>query len=241
MIRFSMMRLSPWIVGVAVALISTALGSEIPAIALAAEEAVIVPAPALDNPKAAGPLQTAVVAGGCFWGVHGVYQHVRGARQVLSGYSGGAKSTADYETVSRGESGHAESVEIRFDPKELSYGEILQIYFSVAHDPTQLDRQGPDVGPQYRSAIFYADESQKRIAEAYIAQLDRAKVFRRAIVTRVERLSAFYPAEAYHQDFLLRNPYYPYIVVNDLPKLANLKRVFPARYREEPVTALSAR
>jgi peptide-methionine (S)-S-oxide reductase len=236
-----MIRLSRWIGGVALALISTALCSEIPTRAFAAEEAVVVPAPALDNPKAAGPLQTAVVAGGCFWGVHGVYQHVRGTRQVLSGYSGGTKATADYETVSRGESAHAESVEIRFDPNELSYGEVLQIYFSVAHDPTQLNRQGPDVGTQYRSAIFYADESQRRIAEAFIAQLDRAKVFRRAIVTRVERLTAFYPAEAYHQDFLIKNPSYPYIVVNDLPKIANLKSVFPARYREQPVTAQSAR
>jgi len=236
-----MIRLSRWIGGVALALIAAALCSEIPTGAFAAEEAVVVPAPALDNPKAAGPLQTAVVAGGCFWGVHGVYQHVRGTRQVLSGYSGGTKATADYETVSRGESAHAESVEIRFDPNELSYGDILQIYFSVAHDPIQLNRQGPDVGTQYRSAIFYADESQRRIAEAYIAQLDRAKVFRRAIVTRVERLTAFYPAEAYHQDFLIKNPSYPYIVVNDLPKIANLKSVLPARYREQPVTAQSAR
>ncbi len=236
-----MVSLGRWIGSVALGLISTVPCYEIAAIAFAAEEAVVVPAPAVDNPKAAGPLQTAVVAGGCFWGVHGVYQHVRGTRQVFSGYSGGAKATADYETVSRGESGHAESVEIRFDPKELSYGDILQIYFSVAHDPTQLNRQGPDVGTQYRSAIFYGDESQRRIAEAYIAQLDRAKVFRRAIVTRVERLTAFYPAEAYHQDFLIKNPDYPYIVVNDLPKIANLKRVFPARYREQPVTAQSAR
>jgi peptide-methionine (S)-S-oxide reductase len=223
------------------ALVSAALFAGIPTPAVASEEAVVIPAPALDNPKAAGPPQTAVLAGGCFWGVHGVYQHVRGTRQVLSGYSGGTKATADYETVSRGESGHAESVEVRFDPKELSYGEILQIFFSVGHDPTQLNRQGPDVGTQYRSAIFYADESQKRIAEAYIAQLDRAKVFRRPIVTRMERLTAFYPAEAYHQDFLLKNPNYPYIVVNDLPKLANLNRVFPARYREQPITAQSAR
>ena len=226
---------------IALALISAALGSELPTTALAAGEAVIIPAPALDNSKAAGPPQTAVVAGGCFWGVHGVYQHVRGTRQVLSGYSGGTKATADYETVSLGESGHAESVEIRFDPKELSYGQILQIYFSVAHDPTQLNRQGPDVGTQYRSAIFYADESQKRIAEAYIAQLDRAKVFRRPIATKLERLTAFYPAEAYHQDFLLKNPDYPYIVVNDLPKIASLQRVFPASYRDQPVTIQSAR
>src|SRR5262249_43347875 len=158
------------------------------------EEAVVVPAPVVDNPKAAGPLQTALVAGGCFWGVHGVYQHVRGTRPGLSRYSGGAKTTAGYETVSRGDSGHAQAGEIRFDPKETSDGETLQISFPVAHDPTQLNRQGPDVGTQYRSAIFYADESQKRIAEAYIAQLDRTKVFRRPIVTRVERLTGFYPA-----------------------------------------------
>lgn len=228
-----MIWLSRWIGAIALVLIAAS--------AFAAEEAVVIPAPLLDNPKAVGAPQTAVVAGGCFWGVHGVYQHVRGTRQVLSGYSGGTKATADYETVSRGASGHAESVEIRFDPKELSYGEILQIYFSVAHDPTQLNRQGPDTGTQYRSAIFYADESQKRIAEAYIAQLERAKVFRRPIVTRVERLTAFYPAEDYHQDFLIKNPSYPYIVINDLPKIANLKTVFPARYREHPVTAQSAR
>jgi len=236
-----MIRLSRLIGGLAVAAIAALLGYEILTFAFAAEEAVVIPAPAVDNPKAAGPLQTAVVAGGCFWGVHGVYQHVRGTRQVLSGYSGGTKATADYETVSRGDSGHAESVEIRFDPQELSYGEILQIYFSVAHDPTQLNRQGPDVGTQYRSAIFYADESQKRIAEAYIAQLDRAKVFRRPIATKLERLTAFYPAEEYHQDFLIKNPSYPYIVINDLPKIASLKTVFPARYREQPVTAQSTR
>jgi peptide-methionine (S)-S-oxide reductase len=207
----------------------------------AAEEAVVIPSPALDNPKTSRSPQTAVIAGGCFWGVHGVYQHVRGTRQVLSGYSGGTKATADYETVSRGASAHAEAVEIRFDPSELSYGEILQVFFSVVHDPTQLDRQGPDIGAQYRSAIFYADESQKRIAEAYMAQLDRAKVFRRPIVTRLERLTAFYPAEDYHQDFLIKNPSYPYIVFHDLPKIANLKSVFPARYREQPVTAQSSR
>jgi peptide-methionine (S)-S-oxide reductase len=203
--------------------------------ALAAERAVIVPAPALDNPKGAGPVQTAVLAGGCFWGVQGVYQHVRGVQKALSGYAGGTKASANYDAVTRGDTGHAESVEIRFDPKELSYGEILQIYFSVVHDPTQLDRQGPDVGSQYRSNIFYVDESQKRIAQAYIAQLQQAKAFPRAIVTRVDALSAFYTAEAYHQDFLLLNPSYPYIVIHDLPKIDNLKRVFPTRYREQPV------
>ncbi len=236
-----MIRPGSWITGVALGLISAVLGYQILSTAFASEEAVVLPAPALDNAKAAGPLQTAVVAGGCFWGVQGVYQHVRGTRQVLSGYAGGTKATADYETVSRGDSGHAESVEIRFDPKELSYGEILRVYFSVAHDPTQLNRQGPDVGTQYRSAIFYADESQKRIAEAYVGQLERAKVFRRPVVTRLERLTAFYPAEAYHQDFLIKNPSYPYIVINDLPKIANLKSVLPALYREQPITAQSAR
>jgi len=236
-----MSRLLRWIGSVALALLAAVLGYQILTSAFASEEAVVIPAPALDNPKAAGPPQTAVLAGGCFWGVHGVYQHVRGTRQVLSGYSGGTKATADYETVSRGESGHAESVEVRFDPTELSYGEILQIFFSVAHDPTQRNRQGPDVGTQYRSAIFYADESQKRTTEAYIAQLDRAKVFRRPIATKLERLTAFYPAEAYHQDFLLKNPDYPYIVVNDLPKIASLQRVFPASYRDQPVTIQSAR
>jgi peptide-methionine (S)-S-oxide reductase len=211
-----------------------ALGVGLPGASLAVERAVILPAPAVDNPKVAAPPQTAVVAGGCFWGVQGVYQHVRGVQKVLSGYAGGTKATADYDAVSRGTTGHAESVEIHFDPKELSYGEILQIYFSVVHDPTQLNRQGPDTGPQYRSNIFFIDESQQRIAQAYIAQLAKAKVFKRAIVTRVDPLNGFYPAEAYHQDFLLNNPTYPYIVIHDLPKIEQLKQVFPARYRDSP-------
>jgi peptide-methionine (S)-S-oxide reductase len=219
-----------------IAAVSVGLYGGVPTAALAAEAAVVIPAPVLDNPKESAPVQTAVLAGGCFWGVQGVYQHVRGVQKVLSGYSGGAKATAEYEVVSRGGTGHAESVEIRFDPKELSYGEILQIYFSVTHDPTQLDRQGPDTGTQYRSNIFYVDESQKRIAQAYIAQLEKAKAFGRAVVTRVDPLSAFYPAEGYHQDFLIKNPTYPYIVINDLPKIENLKKMFPARYRERPVT-----
>jgi peptide-methionine (S)-S-oxide reductase len=211
-----------------------ALGVGLPGAALAVERAVILPAPAVDNPKVAAPPQTAVIAGGCFWGVQGVYQHVRGVQKVLSGYAGGTKATADYDAVSRGTTGHAESVEIRFDPKELSYGEILQIYFSVVHDPTQLNRQGPDTGLQYRSNIFYVDESQQRIAQAYIAQLAKAKAYRRAIVTRVDPLNGFYPAETYHQDFLLNNPTYPYIVIHDLPKIEQLKQVFPARYRDTP-------
>jgi peptide-methionine (S)-S-oxide reductase len=226
-------------VGAALSL-ALGLGVGARAVGFGGEAAVLVPPPAVDNPpvdKVSAPTQVAVLAGGCFWGVQGVYQHVRGVQQVLSGYAGGTRETADYETVSRGASRHAESVEIRFDPKEVSYGEILQIYFSVVHDPTLLDRQGPDVGPQYRSNIFYADDTQKRIALAYIAQLDRAKVFGRQIVTRVDPLGGFYPAEAYHQDFLIRNSTYPYIVVHDLPKLEHLKKMFPARYRERPITA----
>jgi peptide-methionine (S)-S-oxide reductase len=199
------------------------------------EAAVVLPAPALDNPKAAGPLQTAVLAGGCFWGVQGVYQYTKGVKQVLSGYAGGDKSTAEYEKVGTGRTGHAESVQIVFDPKEVSYGDLLRIYFSVAHDPTELNRQGPDVGTQYRSAIFFADAQQRRIAEAYIAQLEKARAFRRPIVTRVDPLKGFYPAEAYHQDFLILNPGYPYIVINDLPKIVNLKRLFPEQYRDKPV------
>ena len=212
-----------------------------PAPAAAAESAVVIPAPVLDTPRAAGPLQTAVLAGGCFWGVQGVYEHVRGVRTVRAGYSGGDKATADYEAVSRGGTGHAESVEIRFDPKQVSYGEILRIYFSVVHDPTQLDRQGPDSGTQYRSAIFYASASQRKIAQAYIAQLERAKVFGRPIVTRIDPLRGFYAAEDYHQDFLQRNPDHPYIVINDLPKIENLRRVFPASYRELPLTVTGTR
>jgi peptide-methionine (S)-S-oxide reductase len=203
--------------------------------AQAAEEAVVIAPPALDNPKAAGDLRTAVLAGGCFWGLHGVYQHMKGVRKVVSGYSGGSKANAHYELVGTGTTGHAESVEITYDPGEVSYGELLQVFFSVAHDPTQLNRQGPDRGTQYRSAIFYGDDTEKQIAEAYIKQLDAAHSFPDAIVTKVNPLNKFYPAEEYHQDFLLRNPRYPYIVYNDLPKVANLKRVFPQMYNEEPV------
>jgi len=179
-----------------------------------------------------------VIAGGCFWGVQGVFQHTKGVKNVLSGYSGGEKATATYEQVGSGRTGHAESVQIVFDPREISYGEILRIYFSVAHDPTELNRQGPDTGTQYRSAIFYADASQQRIAQAYIAQLERAHVFPQPIVTRVDPLKAFYPAEAYHQDFLNRHPDHPYIVFNDAPKIASLKKLFPQDYREQPVLSV---
>ena len=235
------MRRIGWLAAAIVAVVTLTLGGWEPALTLGGDRAVVIPPPILDNPKAAGPTQTAVLAAGCFWGVQGVYQHVRGVQQVLSGYAGGTKETAEYEVVSRGHTGHAESVEIRFDPRQLSYGEILQIYFSVVHDPTQLDRQGPDVGSQYRSNVFFVDDTQKRIAEAYIAQLAGAKVFPAKIVTRVDPLRGFYPAEAYHQDFMIRNPTYPYIVVHDLPKLEQFKAMFPARYNERPVTALRSK
>jgi peptide-methionine (S)-S-oxide reductase len=202
----------------------------------AAELSAALPAPALDNPKHGGPLQTAVLAGGCFWGMQGVFEHVRGVREVLAGYSGGRADTAHYADVGTGTTGHAESVQITFDPHELSFGELLQIYFSVAHDPTELDRQGPDSGSQYRSDIFYADETQRHIAASYIEQLDRARSFGRPIVTRLDPLKRFYPAEDYHQDFYLKNPGYPYIVINDLPKVRRLQELFPQYYRGTPAT-----
>lgn len=200
-----------------------------------AERAVVIPPPAVDSPKATGPLQTAVLAGGCFWGVQGVYEHLKGVRQVLSGYAGGSGSSAHYEIVSGGNTGHAESVQITFDPAQVTYGQILQVFFSVAHNPTQLNRQGPDVGTQYRSAIFYADENQKKIAEAYLAQLAKTGAFHSAIVTRVAALEGFFAAEGYHQDYLLDHPRDAYIVFNDLPKIRNFERTLPALYRAEPV------
>src|SRR5580658_543633 len=194
---------------------------------LAAEDAVIIPAPAVDM-KSADGLQTVVVAGGCFWGVQGVFQHTAGIASAVSGYAGGSKTTADYSTVSTGTTGHAESVEIKYDPKKISYGKILQIFFSVAHDPTQLNRQGPDSGTQYRSAIFTTNDEQKKVAQSYVAQLDRATVFHRPIVTRIDPLTKFYPAEAYHQNYALTHPNSAYIVFNDLPKVDNLKLMYPA-------------
>jgi peptide-methionine (S)-S-oxide reductase len=206
-----------------------------------AENATAVPAATFDPPAAATEAsETAVLAGGCFWGVQAVFQHVKGVNQVLSGYSGGAKDTAEYENVSSGTTGHAESVQIKFDPRQISYGRILQIYFSVAHDPTELNRQGPDVGTQYRSAIFFADEAQQKVAQAYIAQLDKAGTFKNPIVTKLTKLTAFYPAEAYHQDYATLNPDNPYIYYNDLPKVENLKRLFPSVYRDQPVLVRSA-
>lgn len=201
----------------------------------AAERATVVPAPTFDNPKATGPLQTAVLSGGCFWGTQGVFEHVKGVRQVLAGYSGGQASTASYETVSTGSTGHAESIRVVFDPAEISYGEILRVFFSVAHDPTELNRQGPDQGTQYRSSIFYADPTQQKIATDYIQQLQQAHVFSRPVVTRVDPLKGFFPAERYHQDYLYHNPNQPYIAYNDLPKIDNLKKVFPDIYQARPV------
>jgi peptide-methionine (S)-S-oxide reductase len=202
---------------------------------LGAEAPVVIAPPALDNPKQAGAVQTAVLAGGCFWGVQGVFEHVRGVQKVLAGYAGGGASSAQYETVSSGATGHAESVKILFNPAEISYGQILQIAFSVVHDPTQVNRQGPDVGTQYRSAIFYADDTQKHIAEGYISQLEQSHAFPRAIATRVDPLKGFYPAENYHQDYLVHNPGSFYIRINDQPKIDNFRRLFPALYREQPV------
>jgi peptide-methionine (S)-S-oxide reductase len=206
-----------------------------------AEEARALPPPALDEQAgAAATSEVAVLAGGCFWGVQGVFQHVKGVTSAVSGYAGGDGGAAHYEMVSTGRTGHAESVRVTFDPRRVSYGRILQVYFSVAHDPTELDRQGPDVGSQYRSAIFPASEEQARIAKAYIAQLDAARLFGAAIVTTLEPGRAFYPAEAYHQDFLARNPTYPYIAANDLPKIDNLKRLLPDLYRADPVLVTAA-
>ncbi|TFF14484.1 peptide-methionine (S)-S-oxide reductase [Pseudomonas sp. BCA14] len=199
-----------------------------------AEDAVMVAPPALDLP-ASGSLQTAVFAGGCFWGVQGVFQHVQGVTNAVSGYDGGAANTAGYESVSEGDTGHAESVLVTYDPSKVSYGKLLQIYFSVAHNPTELNRQGPDSGTQYRSEIFAQNAEQQKVALAYIAQLNAAKAFDKPIVTQVETGKPFYPAEAYHQDFLTENPSYPYIVINDLPKVAQLKKLFPDQYRAEPV------
>jgi len=182
------------------------------------------PAPIIDPPS---PTQTAVLAGGCFWGVEAVFERLNGVTDVVSGYAGGQQSTAHYEVVGTGRTGHAESVQITYDPSVISYGKLLQVFFSVAHDPTQLNRQGPDQGTQYRSAIFYASDDQKRVAEAYIQQLTAAKVFKRPIVTQVTPLQGFYAAEDYHQDYIAHNPGNPYVIYNDLPKLAELSKRYP--------------
>jgi peptide-methionine (S)-S-oxide reductase len=186
------------------------------------------PDPAVDVPASAdGAKQTAVFAGGCFWGIEGLFERVKGVKDAVSGFAGGEKNTAHYERVSEGDTGHAESVQVTFDPKQVTYGQLLKVFFAVGHDPTELNRQGPDTGTQYRSAIFYANEDQKKVAEAYIQQLDEVHIFRKKIVTQVTPLKGFYAAEAYHQHFLDNNPTYPYIVVNDLPKIAALKKQYP--------------
>jgi peptide-methionine (S)-S-oxide reductase len=186
-----------------------------------------LPAPLKDVPRSQAKEARAVFAGGCFWGVEAVFDRVKGVTRAVSGYAGGSKWSAHYEIVSMGTTGHAESVEVTYEPSAITYGQLLTVFFSVVHDPTQLNRQGPDTGTQYRSAVFYADEDQKQVALAYIQQLNDAKAFKRPIVTKVVPLDGFYPAEAYHQDFLDRNPTYPYIVFNDLPKIDALKRDFP--------------
>lgn len=206
----------------------------------AAEPAVPLPPPLLDVAPATG-LQTAVLAGGCFWGVQGVFQHTKGVVNAVSGYAGGSRLTAQYDQVTTGRTGHAESVEITYDPTQISYGRILQIFFSVVHDPTQLDRQGPDVGTQYRSAIFTVNDEQAKIASAYIAQLDAAKVYHGPIVTRVGALNGFFAAEDYHQDYMTLHPRQPYIMYNDLPKVENMKKLFAANYRATPALVRDAK
>lgn len=217
-----------------------ALSTALVAPTFAAEDAVVIPAPTMDAPVTQG-LATAVIAGGCFWGVQGVFQHTTGVVNAVSGYAGGPKAAANYTAVSTGSTGHAESVEIKYDPKQISYGKILQIYFSVAHDPTQLNRQGPDSGTQYRSEIFATTPEQKKVADAYIAQLNAAKVYKKPIVTKVGMLDGFYPAEAYHQDYLTLHPNQPYIAYNDLPKVENLKKIFAQNYSEKPTLVSAAK
>jgi peptide-methionine (S)-S-oxide reductase len=199
----------------------------------AAEKPAVLPPPVVDIPAdSLKSPQTAVFAGGCFWGIEAVYRHVKGVTSAVSGYAGGAATNANYEAVGSGTTGHAESVQVTYDPAQVSYGELLRVFFSVAHDPTQLNQQGPDTGTQYRSAIFALDDRQKKVAQAYIGQLDQAKAFSRPIVTEVVMLPAFYPAEAYHQNYAALHPTQPYIAIYDAPKVANLKELFPALYRQ---------
>jgi peptide-methionine (S)-S-oxide reductase len=205
-----------------------------------AETARAIPAPAVDESASQAPTEVAVLAGGCFWGVQGVFQHVSGVTSAVSGYAGGDAATARYQVVGSGMTGHAESVQITYDPHKVTYGQLLQIYFSVAHDPTQRDRQGPDIGTQYRSAIFPVDADQARVAQAYIDQISQANVFPAAIATRIEPGKSFYPAEAYHQNYLTLHPHTPYIAAYDLPKIDELKRLFPERYRADPALVTTA-
>ena len=206
-----------------------------------AEPAVTIPPPAAEEPAPNIGIETAVLAGGCFWGIQAVYQHVKGVTNAVSGYAGGAQKDAIYDAVSSGRTGHAEAVKVTFDPKQISYGKILQIYFSVAHDPSQLNPQGPDSGPQYRSEIFPQSEAQQKVAKDYIAQLDQAHVFKRPIVTKTDSMkSVFFPAEAYHQDYAIKHPYQPYIAINDAPKVENMSKLFPDVWRDQPVTVAQA-
>jgi peptide-methionine (S)-S-oxide reductase len=209
-------------------------------VAFSADQAVPLPPPAQDVASTA-PIETAVFAGGCFWGVQAVFQHTKGVLNAVSGYAGGDKATAHYEVINSGLTGHAESVQVSYDPKQISYGQLLQIFFAVAHDPTQLNRQGPDTGVQYRSAIFYATPQQQDVAQRYIAQLEAAKAYPSRIVTQLAPLKGFYPAEAYHQDYATRHPDSPYIATFDLPKIANLKAAMPQVYREKPVLVSQAK
>jgi peptide-methionine (S)-S-oxide reductase len=225
------------------ALILAPLLGALPLVTAHSEDAVRIDPPAVDEPSPTGSgLETAVLAGGCFWGVQAVYQHTKGVTNAVSGYAGGAEKDASYYVVGSGRTGHAESVKVTFDPRKISYGKILQIYFSVAHDPTQLNRQGPDYGTQYRSEIFPQSEEQKKVAKAYIAQLDAAKVFPKPIVTKTDTMGQpFYPAEDYHQDYATLHPTQPYIAYNDLPKIEHLKQMFPQLYRDKPVLVADAK
>ena len=224
-----------WVRSSLVLVTLVAVGSLAFRITTRAEQAHVIPAPAADAAASGRTSEVAVFAGGCFWGVQGVFQHVKGVTRAVSGYAGGSKSGAKYEIVSSGSSGHAEVVQVTFDPRQVTYGQLMQVFFSVAHNPTELNRQGPDVGTQYRSAIFPTSDDQARLARAYIAQLDATRIFGTAIVTRIEAGREFYPAEDYHQDYLTLNPDQAYIAINDLPKIADLKRLFPAIYRDTPV------
>ena len=240
------MRIRKWVrlaIGVGLVAIAAAMFTDVwPRLqsVSAATGSTAVPAPDVDEPSpAAAPIETVVLAGGCFWGVQGVFQHVKGVTQAESGYAGGDRQSANYETVSTGNTGHAESVRITYDPAQVTYGQLLRIFLSVVEDPTQLNRQGPDAGTQYRSAIFAQDDTQKLVAQAYIAQLNRDAVFPSPIVTTVSPKAEFFPAESYHQDFMNSNPTYPYIAINDMPKLNDLKRLFPELYRDQPVLMLA--
>ena len=202
--------------------------------ALALEDAILIPPPHYTPPIVEKKLEKIILAGGCFWGMQGVYQHLKGVTQAISGYAGGSAETAHYETVSNGQTGHAEAVEVTYDPKKITLGDILQVFFSVAHDPTQINAQGPDEGTQYRSAIFINDKIQEKIAKDYIDQLNKMQIFKNKIATKIELGKIFYPAEDYHQDYLEHNPTKPYIIFNDLPKIKSLEKLFPQLYKAKP-------